>query len=593
MYYNSVVKRNTIVTFLLIAIALVSFVAIQKYGGLIAQISSDTRIPFAPYGLQLTITNYNQVTFIWVNDSANPASLITVKEYKIYRRPTYASVWTLIGTSTGTSYTDYNLVPGSYDYKVDACNTVGCSNASNYVSISFVKDTVLPTKPANFIISSADVTDKQAKLTWSASTDNIGIKYYNIYRSITSAENMKLVASSSGTTYTDSALAPVTNYYYEIKAVDLARNESPASNLQSIITKTLTTTSGFIRVVSPNGGECFTLPGNLHVTWTGVNFNRANGYYNNAKIFSGRDTTADWYMTASVSETTSGLVKVVAVDDNGVEGISDTNDQPFVISKDCSSQKTVTNSVPATPTFFRANLVNERRDIILTWQDNSKNETEFRVFRKMLPSGSWKLLSKVGPDITTYTDTEVLPGDYEYDANACNAIGCSPYSISYKITAIATAPSATTIRIYSAQEIKTGDMVSAINSSDPDVYITNEHGYKRLFLNPVIFSFYGHLGGFQNVKSVDASTRNSYISSGLFKNCETNLAGQADGKIYALEVKGEDSGVLHLINIADETIAKEDPNFSKKVFCINNNEFNWYQKGTDYKALKDIPKYTR
>src|SRR3990167_5207257 len=43
-----------------------------------------------------------------------------------------------------------------------------------------------------------------------------------------------------------------------------------------------------------------------------------------------------------------------------------------------------------------------------------------------------------------------------------------------------------------------GNVISAAGSDDPDVYIVNELGYKRLFLNPVIFGFYGHLGGFEN-----------------------------------------------------------------------------------------------
>ena len=50
--------------------------------------------------------------------------------------------------------------------------------------------------------------------------------------------------------------------------------------------------------------------------------------------------------------------------------------------------------------------------------------------------------------------------------------------------------------------LKEGDLISAIFSDDPDVYIINEQGYKRLFLNPEIFKFYGHLGGFVNVRLV-------------------------------------------------------------------------------------------
>ena len=37
-----------------------------------------------------------------------------------------------------------------------------------------------------------------------------------------------------------------------------------------------------------------------------------------------------------------------------------------------------------------------------------------------------------------------------------------------------------------------GDLISAVFSDDPDVYIVNADGYKRLFLNQEIFGFYGH-----------------------------------------------------------------------------------------------------
>ena len=40
--------------------------------------------------------------------------------------------------------------------------------------------------------------------------------------------------------------------------------------------------------------------------------------------------------------------------------------------------------------------------------------------------------------------------------------------------------------------LKEGDLISAIFSDDPDVYIINDQGYKRLFLNPEIFKFYYH-----------------------------------------------------------------------------------------------------
>ena len=133
-----------------------------------------------------------------------------------------------------------------------------------------------------------------------------------------------------------------------------------------------------------------------------------------------------------------------------------------------------------------------------------------------------------------------------------------------------------------------GDVVSAASSDDPDIYIVNEHGYKRLFLNPVIFTFYGHLGGFQKVRTIAAPTRDIFRTSGLFRNCETN-----DPMVYGVEVTGEDTGILHHINISGVQAVSEDPDFFKKVFCINNNEFNWYSKGSSYNSLSLVPRYQR
>ncbi len=134
-----------------------------------------------------------------------------------------------------------------------------------------------------------------------------------------------------------------------------------------------------------------------------------------------------------------------------------------------------------------------------------------------------------------------------------------------------------------------GDTISATGSNDPDVYIVNQPGYKRLFLNPVIFSFYGHLGGFANVKHVTSVTRDAFPTSGLFRNCETNAQ-----QVWAVEVTAEDNGVLHKVVMSGDAAVAQDPNFFAKVFCINNNEANWYAKSpVDYTSLSQVPVYSR
>lgn len=136
--------------------------------------------------------------------------------------------------------------------------------------------------------------------------------------------------------------------------------------------------------------------------------------------------------------------------------------------------------------------------------------------------------------------------------------------------------------------LKEGDLISAVFSDDPDVYIINEKGYKRLFLNADIFNFYGHLGGFFNVKLVGTEVRDAFPTSGLFRNCEDN-----DPRVYGVEIEGEDVGKLRWLDASAASTLSEDSEFFNKVFCVNRKEFNWYPKGLHLKFLKDLPKYER
>ncbi len=134
--------------------------------------------------------------------------------------------------------------------------------------------------------------------------------------------------------------------------------------------------------------------------------------------------------------------------------------------------------------------------------------------------------------------------------------------------------------------LKEGNVISAAGSDDPDVYIVNELGYKRLFLNPVIFNFYGHLGGFAAVKNVSPATRDAFPTSGLFRVDGTE-------KVYGVESTGEDTAILHWVNTSGAQAVADDPNFFKKVFTINQTEFNWYTLGSNYTSVNQVPNYSR
>ncbi|HLM47304.1 MAG TPA: fibronectin type III domain-containing protein, partial [Myxococcaceae bacterium] len=94
-------------------------------------------------------------------------------------------------------------------------------------------DTTAPTAPSNLSASAASAS--QVNLSWTGSTDNVGVASYNLYRS-TNNSTFSAVASVSGTSHADTGLAASTTYYYRVTADDAAGNESAASNTASATT---------------------------------------------------------------------------------------------------------------------------------------------------------------------------------------------------------------------------------------------------------------------------------------------------------------------------------------------------------------------
>nr|WP_183560545.1 lytic polysaccharide monooxygenase [Paenibacillus endophyticus] len=110
-------------------------------------------------------------------------------------------------------------------------------------------DTQAPTVPSS--LSSPAKTATTVSLAWNASTDNVGVTGYKIYKGATVA------ATVSGTTlaYQATGLAANTAYTFNVKAVDGAGNESSASNAITVTTNA----SGGVDTQAP------TAPGGLHV----------------------------------------------------------------------------------------------------------------------------------------------------------------------------------------------------------------------------------------------------------------------------------------------------------------------------------------
>ena len=97
-------------------------------------------------------------------------------------------------------------------------------------------DTSPPSTPTN--LSASGVTATSANLSWSASTDNVGVTGYDVLRAPgTSGGTFATITTVSGTSFTDSSLAASTNYRYQVRARDAAGNMSPVSNTVPVMTQ--------------------------------------------------------------------------------------------------------------------------------------------------------------------------------------------------------------------------------------------------------------------------------------------------------------------------------------------------------------------
>jgi chitodextrinase len=152
--------------------------------------TATVTVPSAPTNFKQTSSTSTSVTLSW-------SAVSGATGYKIYRDGT------LLTTQTGTTYTATISPFTSYTFGVSAYNSAGESSKTTLT----VYITVAPTAPTNLTVTATDYTS--VSLSWSASSYADG---YRIYRDGT------LIATQTGTTYTDTGALPDSTYTYKVEA---------------------------------------------------------------------------------------------------------------------------------------------------------------------------------------------------------------------------------------------------------------------------------------------------------------------------------------------------------------------------------------
>jgi len=108
-------------------------------------------------------------------------------------------------------------------------------------------DTQAPTVPTGVVVAGTSTTT--VSLSWTASTDNIAVTGYDIYR------NGTRVGSSGTTDFTDTGLSPGTAYAYTVDAFDRAGNTSSQSAPPTVGTTQSSATPFTLTVSFANQGQ--------------------------------------------------------------------------------------------------------------------------------------------------------------------------------------------------------------------------------------------------------------------------------------------------------------------------------------------------
>ncbi|MBT8253189.1 MAG: fibronectin type III domain-containing protein, partial [Bacteroidia bacterium] len=137
----------------------------------------------------------------------------------------------------------YNGIPSS-------CESFTYGEVEDYTVIiqAAGPDTQAPTAPTN--LTASNTTESSTDLTWTASTDNVGVTDYDVY------QDGGLIANVTGTSYQVTGLTESTSYAFYVIANDAAGNSSPQSNTVNETTLAAPTCSDGIQNGDETGVDC-------------------------------------------------------------------------------------------------------------------------------------------------------------------------------------------------------------------------------------------------------------------------------------------------------------------------------------------------
>jgi fibronectin type 3 domain-containing protein len=244
-------------------------------------LTPDTTPPTAPPNLSGGSDNPTTASLSWNESTDN----VGVAGYYVFRNGVQIATTALLepGASPVTViYQDSGLTEATnYTYTVEAFDLAGnVSPASAPITIT-TTDVTPPTTPTNLAAAAAACT--RVTLTWTASTDKLGISNYKIFAGLSPSSMIQIgMQGPSPTSYNDQTVSPGTTYYYALQAVDTSGNLSYMTTPVPINTPALPVAPAGV-TATPNSGTKVT------VKWSPSTGGMSIAHYN---VFRGNSATS-------------------------------------------------------------------------------------------------------------------------------------------------------------------------------------------------------------------------------------------------------------------------------------------------------------
>ena len=332
------------------------------------------------------------------------------EKYNVYRKDASNTVWRVIATVTGTSYTDKSGTAGTkYSYTVRGVGSDGKTLSPGFdrTGVSATMPTA-STTPANVTLGSAKAVSGGIQVTWQAAS---GAEKYNVYRKDASNTVWRVIATVTGTSYTDKTAKAGVTYSYTVRGVAAdGKTLSPGFNKTGV---SATMPKPVSRPANVTLGSAKAVSGGIQVTWQAAS--GAAKY----KVYRKDASNTVWRVIATVTGTSY-------TDKSGTAGTK----YSYTVRGVAADGKTlspgfdrtgVSATMPtASTTPAKVVLVSAKADsagILVTWQ-KANGAHAYRVYRKDAVNSKWTVVAKSVRD-TEWKDITAAKGTkYTYTVRA-------------------------------------------------------------------------------------------------------------------------------------------------------------------------------